>query len=87
MSPSRISSRRSQWTASSMTWLEISSVAPSAASPANVRHRSARSTGSSPTVGSSSTSTSGRPSGAVASETLARPPERLSTSRSASSPD
>ena len=60
--------------ASSITWLETSSVTPPAASPWNSSHRSRRSTGSRPTVGSSSTSTSGAPSSAAASETRAALP-------------
>ena len=63
-----------------MTWLETSSVAPPSASRWNVFQRSRRSTGSSPTVGSSRTSSSGEPSSAVASDTRARwPPERRLT--------
>ena len=58
--PSRTSSSSSQRSASSMTWLETSSVVPASASSWNVRQRSRRSTGSRPTVGSSSTSSSGR---------------------------
>ena len=64
--PSRMSSSRSQRVASSMTWLLTSSVTPSPASRRNRSHRSRRSTGSSPTVGSSSTSSSGVPSRAAA---------------------
>ena len=53
---------------------------PSSASRWNVCQRSRRSTGSRPTVGSSRTSTSGRPSRAVASETRERsPPESVWT--------
>ena len=60
--------------ASSITWLDTSSVVPAVARAWNARQSSARSTGSSPTVGSSSTSSSGRPSSAVASETRERSP-------------
>src|SRR6266545_5821070 len=78
--PSRISSSRSQRSASSMTWLETSTAAPASAISWNSRHRSLRSTGSRPTVGSSSTSTSGSLRSATAR--LARdrwPPLRLPT--------
>ncbi len=64
--PSRISRSASQRSASSITWLETSSVAPASASDRNVAHRSRRSTGSRPTVGSSRTSRSGRPISALA---------------------
>ncbi len=77
-SPSRIRSSSSQCSASSITWLETSSVRPAAASEAKVAQSSRRSTGSRPTVGSSSTSRPGSPSSAVASETRERsPPERF----------
>ena len=76
--PSRISSRSPQWSASSITWLDTSRVVPRRASSWNWSHRSTRSTGSSPTVGSSSTSNSGCVTSAQASETRVRcPPERL----------
>ena len=73
--PSRISSSRSQRPASSMTWLETNSVVPAAARAWKRAHRSWRSTGSSPTVGSSRTSSSGAASSAQARETrpAARP--------------
>ena len=75
-----ISSSRSQRSASSITWLEISSVVPLAARSWKSCQRSRRSSGSSPTVGSSSTSSSGSPSRAQASETRARwPPESRPT--------
>jgi len=65
-----------------MTCDETSSVRPSPARRRNVPHRSRRSTGSSPTVGSSSTSSSGRPSSAAASDTRDRwPPDSVPTSR------
>ena len=54
-----MSSRSPQWSASSITWLETSNVVPRRASWWNCSHRSTRSTGSRPTVGSSSTSRSG----------------------------
>ena len=82
MRPSRMSSSRVQREASSMTWLEMRNVTGSSppASRWNNSHNSARSTGSSPTVGSSSTSTFGVPSNAAASDTRARcPPESRST--------
>ena len=67
-----------------MTWLETSSVVPSSASRWNSAHRSRRSTGSRPTVGSSSTSSSGSPSRATASEARERwPPDSRPTSESA----
>src|SRR5439155_7563774 len=72
--PSRRSSNESQRSASSMTWLDTSSVAPASASSWKRSQRSRRSTGSRPTVGSSRTSSSGVPSSAVASETRARCP-------------
>ena len=68
ISPSRTSSSRSQRCASSMTWLDTSKVAPASASRWNRFHRSRRSTGSRPTVGSSSTSSSGESSRATASD-------------------
>ena len=78
--PSRISSSRSQRSASSMTWLETSTAAPSSAMRWNRSHRSRRSTGSRPTVGSSSTSRSGWPSSATARLTrLSWPPESWPT--------
>ena len=58
--PSRISSSRSQRSASSITWLETKTAVPASASRWNSAHSSTRSTGSSPTVGSSSTSRSRR---------------------------
>ena len=57
--PSRMSSSRSQRSASSITWLETKTAAPASASWWNSAHRSRRSTGSRPTVGSSRTSRSG----------------------------
>ena len=57
--PSRRSRSRSQRAASSITWLETSSVVPPSASSWKKSQRSRRSTGSRPTVGSSSTSTLG----------------------------
>ena len=72
--PSRSRSSASQRSASSMTWLETSSVAPRSASRWKSSQRSRRRTGSSPTVGSSRTSSSGWPSSAAASETRARWP-------------
>ena len=78
--PSRISSSRSQRSASSMTWLETRTVVPASASRWNIAQRSRRSTGSRPTVGSSRTSTSGWPSRATARLTRERwPPLRLPT--------
>ena len=78
--PSRMSSSRSQRSASSMTWLETSTAAPPAASRWKSSQRSRRSTGSSPTVGSSRTRRSGVPSSATARLTRLRwPPERLPT--------
>ena len=86
MRPSRMSSSRSQWPASSITWLETSRLVPPSASSRNIAHRSRRRTGSRPTVGSSSTSSCGSFRSAVASETRARwPPESRSTTRSANS--
>ena len=84
VAPSRRSSRRSQRAASSITWLETSSVVPRVGERrGTARHRSRRSTGSSPTVGSSSTSSSGSPSRAAASDTRARwPPESRPTTTS-----
>src|SRR5262249_43784329 len=67
--PSRMSSSRSQRSASSMTWLETSRVVPASANERNSSQSSWRSTGSSPTVGSSSTSSSGSPSSAAARDT------------------
>ena len=85
-SPSRMSSSRSQRLASSMTWLETSTVVPAAASRGTGAHSSSRSTGSCPTVGSSSTSTSGLPTSAQASEARLRwPPDSVATSWSAAS--
>ena len=84
--PSRISSSRSQRAASSITWLETSNVAPSSARRWNRVQRSRRSTGSSPTVGSSSTSRSGSPSSAAASDTRERwPPDSVPVSWSPAS--
>ena len=85
--PSRIRSSRSQRSASSMTWLETSTATPVSARSWNVVQRSSRSTGSSPTVGSSSTSMLGLPSRATAR--LARdrcPPLSWATTSSAWSP-
>ena len=70
--PSRSSSSRSQRLASSMTWLDTSSERPCAARRLKSSHRSRRSTGSSPTVGSSRTSSSGSPTRAAASEARER---------------
>src|SRR5690606_23581948 len=64
--PSRINSRWSHRLASSITWLDTSNVTPLPASERNRAHSSSRSTGSSPTVGSSSTSSPGLPSTAPA---------------------
>ena len=76
--PPRRRSRRSQRSASSMTWLETRTVAPAVASPWNVFHRSRRSTGSSPTVGSSSTSSSGSLRRAARARAApARPPDSV----------
>ena len=50
-------------------WLDTSRVAPASAMALKTSHSSARSTGSSPTVGSSNTISSGFPSIAVARET------------------
>jgi hypothetical protein len=62
------------------------SVVPCAASSWKSCHRSRRSTGSSPTVGSPSTSSSGRPS-SLYQDTRARwPPESRATTRSAPRP-
>ena len=55
MRPARMSTSRSQRSASSMTWLYTMIVAPPSASARKTAHSSARSTGSRPTVGSSST--------------------------------
>ena len=66
IAPSRISSSWSQRSASSMTWLETRTAAPSSASSWKRLQRSRRSTGSSPTVGSSRTSRSGLSSSATA---------------------
>ena len=82
--PSRISSSRSQRPASSMTWLETNRVVPAAARAWKRAHRSWRSTGSSPTVGSSRTSSSGSASRAQASET--RVPARHRTACSPAGP-
>ena len=49
--PSRSNTMRSQRSASSMTWLETSSVTPASASDRNSAHTSRRSTGSRATVG------------------------------------
>ena len=57
-SPSRRSRSESQRSASSITWLETTSVAPAAASSWKVCHRSRRRSGSRPTVGSSRTRSS-----------------------------
>ena len=78
--PSRMSSSRWHRSASSMTWLDTSTAAPASAIRWNSSHRSRRSTGSSPTVGSSSTSRSGLPSSATARLTRLRwPPESRAT--------
>ena len=66
--PSRMSSSRSQRSASSITWLDTIRPSPASASRWNSDHSSRRSTGSRPTVGSSSTSRSGLASRATASE-------------------
>ncbi len=68
--------RRSERPRPSRGWRPAAST-PRSARRWNERHEVRRRTGSSPTVGSSSTSTSGWPSNAVPSETRARcPPER-----------
>src|SRR4029079_893011 len=83
--PSRSSSSRLHLVASSMTWLDTSSVVPSRARRWNRAQRSRRNSGSSPTVGSSRTSSSGDPTRAAPSETRERwPPESRSTGVSAS---
>lgn len=63
--PSRISSSRWQRSASSITWLDTSTAAPPSAIRWNSSHRSRRSTGSRPTVGSSSSSSRGEPTSAL----------------------
>ena len=79
--PSRISSSRSQRSASSITWLDTSTRCPGVGEPVErVPRGPARSTGSSPTVGSSSTSRSGLPSSATARLTRLRwPPDSRPT--------
>ena len=58
--PSRMSTSQSQRSASSITWLETRTVVPSRARRSNDPQRPRLRTGSSPTVGSSRTSSSGR---------------------------
>jgi RNA polymerase sigma-70 factor, ECF subfamily len=85
--PSWSSRSASHRSASSITWLETSSVAPASASVWQVFQRSRRSTGSSPTVGSSSTSSSGSLSSAVASDAReCSPPDSVRTTWSRSTP-
>src|SRR5664280_546535 len=85
--PSRMSRSLWQRSASSMTWLDTMSVVPDEARAANRIQRSRRSRGSTPTVGSSSTSSRGEPSRAVASDTRAcSPPERRPTTVSVCRP-
>src|SRR6185312_14092684 len=83
-SPLRMSTSRSQRVASSMTWLETRSVVPLSCSLRKSVLSSTRSTGSRPTVGSSSTRSSGEPSSAAARDArLCWPPESDPTSWSA----
>src|SRR5581483_4691004 len=85
--PSRMSRSRWQRSASSITWLETRSVVPAAARRWKVSQRSRRRTGSRPTVGSSSTSSSGAPRSAVASEARAGgPPDSRPPTRAARRP-
>ena len=87
--PDLMNSSSSQRSASSITWLVTSSVAPSAARARKCRQNCTRSAGSIPTVGSSSTRIGGRCTSAQASESRRRiPPDSWSagvSSRSASS--
>src|ERR1019366_175822 len=78
--PKRMSPRRPQRSASSMTWLETMMVVPSPDIVVNRCHSSARSCGSTPTVGSSRSSRRGRWTSAQASETRWRiPPLSVAT--------
>src|SRR5919204_614341 len=87
MRPPRMRSSRSQRSASSMTWLETRSAVSERASSWNVSHRSRRSTGSRPTVGSSRTSSGGLFRSAGARPTRACwPPESWATILAANAP-
>ena len=76
--PSRRNASRSQWVASSIVWLETMMVVPDSAIRLNLSQKTARTSGSSPTVGSSRSSRAGRWTRAIARLTRYRmPPLRL----------